>query len=193
MRPSCAIHFPLVFPSPFIAAIVNEHRLFIYFFFFLPRANSRSNTFPHQRRFFHSDGLAISPLLVVWNCRLRMQIGYTSVWNESFSWWNHGELIQYCVKFKGLFFVSCFLITESKRTKRLIGFEGIFVTVNEIWINECTKKKKVTANISFFDFGTMIYGENCLWKLNRTGHVLFRLWETWVFQNTIKYQVYFKL
>lgn len=82
----------------------------VFFFFPLNKlsiehVSASAQIFPFRwiSRLVHYGGMEIA-----WNCRLRMQIGYTSVWNEPLSWWNHGELIrgQYCVKgfFHCLFF-----------------------------------------------------------------------------------------
>lgn len=148
MRPSCAIHFPLVFPSPFIVAIVNEH---CFFFFFFPlnklsieHVSASAQIFPFRwiSRLVHYGGMEIA-----WNCRLRMQIGYTSVWNEPLSWWNHGELIrgQYCVKG---FFIAFFLITELKGTsgeKKLDFKEFLLQSVRF----ECDEEKKKSSGQYF--------------------------------------------
>lgn len=160
MRPSCAIHFPLVFPSPFIVAIGEWTPFFLSSFFpklSIKRVSASAQIFPFRwiSRLVHYGGMEIA-----WNCRLRMQIGYTSVWNEPLSWWNRGELIrgQYCVK--GFFSLPLFLITELKGTsegekKLLCNWirRNFCYNLNEIWMCE-RRRKKVVVNISYFsNFG----------------------------------------
>lgn len=119
---------------------------FFLFSFFLLWANSRSNTFPHQHRFFHLDGSRdYGGMEIEWNCRLRMQIGYTSVWNEPLSWWNHGELIRgkHCVKFKGFF--HCLFFWQQNWKERVEKRNVVWIWRNfavcEIWMWREEKEK----------------------------------------------------
>lgn len=139
---------------------MNEQPFFLSSFFpklSIKRVSASAQIFPFRwiSRLVHYGGMEIA-----WNCRLRMQIGYTSVWNEPLSWWNRGELIrgQYCVK--GFFSLPLFLITELKGTseggkKLLCNWirRNFCYNLSEIWMCE-RRRKKVVVNISCFsNFG----------------------------------------
>lgn len=135
-----------------------EWTLFFLFFFPLNKlsiehVSASAQIFPFRwiSRLVHYGGMEIA-----WNCRLRMQIGYTSVWNEPLSWWNHGELIrgQYCVKgfFHCLFFDNRIERNEWRKETSCNWISRNFCY--NLWdLNVMRRRKKVMVNISFSNFG----------------------------------------
>lgn len=132
----------------------------VFSFFFFPlnklsieHVSASAQIFPFRwiSRLVHYGGMEIA-----WNCRLRMQIGYTSVWNEPLSWWNHGELIrgQYCVKgfFHCLFFDNRIERNEWRKETSCNWISRNFCY--NLWdLNVMRRRKKVMVNISFSNFG----------------------------------------